>query len=192
MFKSRHASKSLCQRTCSQELLYSCAWATRHKEFVLQQNNEFTTPQQEQFWFVYIFFYFWSNISAFSVFPWKGRFLSDRTQQQKGTQRFLWLLSSFNIILWTVAITVSNHSHCLLLCFYLSDAKPKLKEKLTCLTCFILCKRTAYNSLEENTELKKKRKERKGKESSCFYRIIIWKPLYMTLKMSGVAVHCTD
>lgn len=86
-----------------------------------------------------------SNVSAFTVSSWKRRFLPDRTEQQKGTQRFLWLLSSFNIILWTAVIAVSNRSHCLLLCFYLSDSKPKLKVKLACLTYFILCKRTPSN-----------------------------------------------
>lgn len=155
MLKSMHASKSFDVIGLAPRSLYSLAEDTGHKWFVLQQNNEFTSPGQEQLWFVYIFFYFWSNISAFSVSPWKRRFLSDRAQQQKRTQRFLWVLSSFNIISWTVVIAASNHSHCLLLCFYLSDAKPKLKVKLTYLTCFILCKRTAYNSLEENTELKK-------------------------------------
>lgn len=99
-------------------------------------------------------FVFEAIYQLFQCLPEKRRFLSDRAQQQKGAQRFLWILSSFNMILWTVVIAVANHSHCFLLCFYLPDTKPKLKEKLTCLTCFILCKRTAYNSLEENTELK--------------------------------------
>lgn len=146
MLKSMQASKCFDVRGIASRSYCVTRSPGTGRSSILQQYNEFTAPWQEKFWFVYTFFCFWSNISSFPVSPWTRRFLSDRTQQQKGTQRFLWLLSSFNIILWTVVVAVSNRSHCLLFCFYLSDSKPKLKVKLACLTYFILCKRTAYNS----------------------------------------------